>query len=227
MRTIVVGDIHGNYKALMQCIERSKFDYDNDRLIVLGDICDGFPQVRECIEEILKIKHMTFIMGNHDEWTLLWAVAGFQEMIWLQQGGMNTLKSYGHQPMPPAHADLLRNAPYWLEENGRVFVHAGIDPDKPMNKQDKDFLVWDRNLMNEAYIKHQLDPNYHFGPFKEIYIGHTTTQVFQSLKPMKMCNVWAMDTGAGWTGRLTFMDIETKEIWQSDLSTELYDEPGR
>jgi len=26
MRTLAIGDIHGNYKALMQCFERSKFD---------------------------------------------------------------------------------------------------------------------------------------------------------------------------------------------------------
>ncbi|MGE0268054.1 MAG: metallophosphoesterase [Candidatus Omnitrophota bacterium] len=227
MRTCVVGDIHGNYKALLQCLERSRFDYAQDRLIVLGDVCDGFPQVKECIDELLKIKHLDFIMGNHDEWALRWALEGFKEMIWMQQGGLNTMISYKHGTMPQEHIDLLRNARYWLEENGRVFVHAGIDPDLSLNRQDRDFLVWNRNLMNEAYLKHQLEPQYHFGPYNEIYIGHTTTQVFQSLVPLHMCNVWAMDTGAGWNGKLTIMDITSKEFWQSDLSTDLYTEPGR
>jgi len=227
MRTFVMGDIHGNYKALRQCLERSEFDYKNDRLIVLGDICDGFPQVRSCIEELLQIKHLDFIMGNHDEWALKWALEGFKEMIWLQQGGLNTIISYNHETMPQSHIDFLKNARYWLEEEGRVFVHAGIDPDEKMSRQNLELLVWDRNLMNEAYLKHQLEPTYHFGPYKEIYIGHTTTQVFQSLKPLHLCNVWAMDTGAGWNGKLTIMDIHTKKIWQSDLSTDLYTEPGR
>lgn len=227
MRTCVVGDIHGNYKALLQCLERSRFDYEQDRLIVLGDVCDGFPQVYECIEELLMIKHLDFIMGNHDEWALRWALEGFKEMIWMQQGGLNTMISYKHGTMPQTHIDLLRNARYWLEEDNRVFVHAGIDPDLSMDRQDRDFLVWNRNLMNEAYIKHQVEPRYHFGPYSEIYIGHTTTQVFQSLKPLHMCNVWAMDTGAGWNGKLTLMDINSKEFWQSDLSTDLYTEPGR
>lgn len=33
MKTFVMGDIHGAYKALIQCIERSGFDKekDNDR----------------------------------------------------------------------------------------------------------------------------------------------------------------------------------------------------
>lgn len=33
-----MGDIHGAYKALQQCLERSKFNYENDKLIQLGDV---------------------------------------------------------------------------------------------------------------------------------------------------------------------------------------------
>ena len=48
-RTFALGDIHGNYKALKQCLERSNFDYDNDTLIFLGDVCDGWTDVYKCI----------------------------------------------------------------------------------------------------------------------------------------------------------------------------------
>jgi len=35
--------------------------------------------------------------------------------------------------------------------------------------------------------------------------------------------VWDLDTGAGWSGKLTIMmDIDTKEYWQSELSKDLY-----
>ena len=34
MKTYAIGDIHGAYKALIQCFERSKFDYKNDCLIL-------------------------------------------------------------------------------------------------------------------------------------------------------------------------------------------------
>lgn len=45
---------------------------------------------------------------------------------------------------------------------------------------------------------------------------------------MRRCNVWNIDTGAGWSGKLTIMDIDTKEYWQSDFVKELYpDEKGR
>jgi serine/threonine protein phosphatase 1 len=43
-KRLCMGDIHGNYKALMQCLERSNFNYEEDTLIQLGDVCDGHSQ---------------------------------------------------------------------------------------------------------------------------------------------------------------------------------------
>ena len=43
MKTFVMGDSHGAYKAFLQVMERSGFDYENDRLICLGDVSDGWP----------------------------------------------------------------------------------------------------------------------------------------------------------------------------------------
>lgn len=37
MRRLVMGDIHGAYKALKQCLYDSGFDYENDLLIQVGD----------------------------------------------------------------------------------------------------------------------------------------------------------------------------------------------
>lgn len=222
MKTFVIGDIHGAYKALLQCFERSGFDYKKDRLIVLGDVCDGYAQVCECIDELLKIKHLEYILGNHDAWALQWALEGWEESIWLNQGGYNTIASYKNGKMPQKHIALLENAQYWIEDKNRLFVHAGIEPDKPMSQQNGQLLLWDRELLYSARKKHLTDPEYRFGKYDEIFIGHTTTEVFGSLKPLQLCNVWALDTGAGWSGRLTIMDLGTKEYWQSDLTTQLY-----
>jgi serine/threonine protein phosphatase 1 len=73
MRTFVIGDIHGAYKALLQCFARAGFNYDRDRLIVLGDVCDGYWEVRQCIDELLKVKNFDLVIGNHDLWALDWA----------------------------------------------------------------------------------------------------------------------------------------------------------
>lgn len=45
---------------------------------------------------------------------------------------------------------------------------------------------------------------------------------------MHACNMWNMDTGAAFTGHLSAMNIDTKEVLQSDEVPLLYpDEKGR
>ncbi len=227
MKTFVVGDIHGAYKALLQCFERSKFDYQKDRLIALGDVCDGYPEVKQCIDELLKIKHCDYIVGNHDLWALDWATKGIKLKDWLTQGGLNTIASYEGKAMPQTHIDLLKNAHLWIEFKNKLFVHGGFDPKKPLTKQAVQTLVWDRDLISDAWKKYLRGEDYQYTDFTEIYLGHTTTELFHSIKPLKLCNIWALDTGAGWSGKLTIMDVDTHEYWQSDLSPELYGIKGR
>jgi serine/threonine protein phosphatase 1 len=45
MRTLVMGDIHGAYKALVQCLEKAKYDPSADTLILLGDVTDRYPDL--------------------------------------------------------------------------------------------------------------------------------------------------------------------------------------
>jgi serine/threonine protein phosphatase 1 len=228
MRTFVIGDIHGAHKALMQCLERSGFDREKDRLIALGDVCDGWPQVKEAIDELLKIKNLVYLLGNHDKWALDWGRDGVQERVWLKQGGENTMRSY-NGPMPAEHVKFLSDARLYFEEDLRLFIHAGFDPSKPLEEQGADTFLWDRRLIMEAFSKNSREPESRFGPYRDIFLGHTPTLNFYVDKPLQLCNVWALDTGAGWDGgRLTIMELETKEFWQSDYAHNLYpNEPGR
>jgi len=222
MKTFVIGDIHGSYKAMVQCFDRSSFDYNNDRLVVLGDICDGFAQVDRCIDELIKIKHCHCIVGNHDQWALKWAQTGWKETVWLSQGGRATIESYGGHKMPQAHIEFLQKATFWFESEGRIYMHGGFDPLKPLSAQDNDEFIWNRSLIDQALKVNAINPDYQFSDFKEIFVGHTPTIKFDSIIPIKLCNVWDMDTAAGWGGKLSIMDVNTKQYWQSDLTSELY-----
>ena len=63
--------------------------------------------------------------------------------------------------------------------------------------------------------------------YEEVYVGHTSIWRF-SHHPWWNGNVCFMDTGAGWGGKLSIMDINTKKFWQSDVVAQLYpDELGR
>jgi serine/threonine protein phosphatase 1 len=46
--------------------------------------------------------------------------------------------------------------------------------------------------------------------------------------PLRYCEVTDLDTGGGWEGKLTIMDLDTREFWQSDFVYTLYpEEKGR
>ncbi len=53
MKTFAVGDIHGAYKVLIQCLKRAKFDYKQDRLYTVERriICKEY----EALEKEIKI----------------------------------------------------------------------------------------------------------------------------------------------------------------------------
>jgi len=243
MKTFVLGDIHGAHKALVQCLERSGFDRGCDRLIVLGDVCDGCPEVKGAIDELLTIKHLDYIIGNHDLWVLDWALNGTEKSLWLTQGGANTVVSYEGRNMPPEHIDLLKNAHAFIEWDRKLFVHGGFDPEEEIAQQDMEYLAWDRSLVESACRMASLDPDYRFSTYEEIYVGHTPTQQFSRFKksddlmpgkpaaasdaPLFLCNVIMMDTGAGWSSKLTIMDIHSHQYWQSDPTIGLYGGHGR
>jgi len=219
-RTFVLGDIHGAFRALKQCFEKASFDYENDRLIALGDVCDGWPETKECVDELLKIKNLIYILGNHDTLLLEWMETGNVPKDWFVYGGEATCKSYGNY-IPGFHMALLQNARNYHLEDNRLFVHAGILPGQKLEAQGPSIFLWDRTLANLVLDFHSRGVQYKLTEFDEIYIGHTP---IVSPHPILSCEVWMMDTGAGWGRTLSMMDVHTKETFISDPVKSLY--PG-
>lgn len=238
MKTFALGDVHGAYKALVQVLERSNFNKEEDRLICLGDVADGWGEVPECFDELLSIKNLIYINGNHDVWCLEWMNTGYAKHIWTSQGGKATLDSYalllasGDTRRQVRHQNLLEQSPYYfIDEENRLYVHGGFDWHKPIEDQFGEYLIWDRHMWITANMWHRNKNDKHrtMGGYKEVFIGHTTTsRIDPLLKPVHACNVWNLDQGAGWEGKLTLMNVDTHEYFQSDIVKDLYpDEIGR
>jgi serine/threonine protein phosphatase 1 len=241
MRTFVIGDIHGAHKALVQCLERSGFDKENDTLIQLGDVADGWSEVYECVEELLTIKNLIAIRGNHDEWFNEYFRTGFHPCDFMQ-GGNGTRDSYnkhlGIGNVPQSHIEFFaKQHLYYKDENNRLFVHGGFNRHYTLeeNKKTPFIFYWDRDLWmaalsfeamnrgNDEPIKFKMKES-----CNEIFIGHTATTNWDTDKPMWAANIWNLDTGAGFRGKLTIMNIETKEYFQSDEVSGIYvNEKGR
>lgn len=232
MNRFVIGDIHGAYKALVQCLERSNFDMEKDLLISLGDICDGWSEVYECVELLLKIKNRIDIKGNHDDWFLEFIETGTHGSGW-HQGADATFKSYSKRDfvIPEEHINFFKNQiKYYIDDNKNCFVHGGFNRHYPIAEQPVPYIYyWDRDLWLQALSHKDIERPFKIkDDFNNIFIGHTSTTNWKTDQPMKAGNIFNLDTGAGWDGKLTIMDIDTLRYWQSDNVKTLYkDERGR
>ncbi len=232
-----MSDSHGGYRAMMQCLERCGFDNDADQLYFLGDVVDGWPETKESIDVLLGINHLVYLLGNHDQWALEYygdkmGKGEDPPGLWLWQGGAATIESYGAgKPMPKDHLALLQNAkPYHVTEDNILLVHAGFDTEKAIEETDPDYLIWDRTFVKRCYSRFVAGHPLTVAPYKEVYIGHTPTISLdrRNKKPLHIGNVTLTDTGAAFNGCLSILDMDSKEVWQSDIVMQLYpSEEGR
>lgn len=241
-KIFVLGDIHGARLALDQVLERSGFDNENDLLIFVGDVCDGFPDTQSSIEKLMEIKNLAHVAGNHDMWMIQYCDGELTPQknpsmyqCWFQQGGRSTFESYP-EGFPEDHINFLRRAYHYVEiaekegiAPNKVVTHGGFSWGIPIHEQNTSRFCWDRDMINTAFFRRKqekiISPYY-----TEIYVGHTPTISFNEeyTEPQYWSGVWNVDTGASYTGKLSIIDIDTKEIFQSDIVRQLYpDHRGR
>ena len=235
-RLYAVGDLHGQLPLLQDMHEAIRRDLDQgapERAVVvyLGDYVDrgsdscgviellssgrGLP--REGVERV-------YLAGNHED-MMLTALDGAQAgtalgagltMNWLQNGGIQTLASYGvkadtatpftelgesirsamMEAMPANHRTFLDALKPFHQEGGYLFVHAGIRPGVPLEQQSREDLYWIRKDFLDCREPH---------PFVVVH-GHTPRRT-----PEMLDNRICLDTGAFATGRLTCGVFEGSE----------------
>ena len=239
-RTLVIGDIHGGFKALEQVMKRAKVKKE-DQLIFLGDYVDGWSGTPELLSNLIQLKeeqNCIFIRGNHDALVLNWFRTAESNPKWLQHGGDSTMKAYQNvgSTLKDLHRLFLENlADYYIDEKNRLFLHAGFaNMHGPSSEFYSNTVYWDRTLWEMVLaMDKRLSPEDDSYParlklFNEIYIGHTPTTRIGKTEPVNLANVWNIDTGAAFKGPVSLLDIDTKEFWQSDPVHDLYpEEKGR
>lgn len=239
-RTLAIGDIHGGLKALIQLLERAGVTPD-DELIFLGDYVDGWSDSANVVSYLIELAQQNtciFLRGNHDDLTYQWLKTGELNDQWLQHGGQTSIDAYRQfsEAQKEKHMEFFRQmVNYYIDKENRLFVHAGFTNLKgPEQEYTPIPFYWDRTLWEMAVcVDPSLEPGEVGYPkrlelFKEIFIGHTPVTRIGSTKPYKAANVYNLDTGAAFKGRLSLLDINTKEVFQSDEVWTLYpNENGR
>lgn len=239
MRSFVCGDIHGSYKGLLEVLEKSPFNPEKDTLITLGDYIDGgrHIEIPEIMYFLMDLPNWIGIIGNHDYWMMETLNEGWNTITdedWLKHGGINTLRSLNvdfslhedgwkiHSEPPQFMKDFCNKLKYYyIDQKQFLHVHAGYDYSTPLDQQDftKDEVlydtIWDRDFWRSS---ERLDAQ-QLIKYPKVFIGHS----WDKSAPLKRGRTWNIDSGAGNIGKLTLMDVESEEYWQSKRTSELYD----
>lgn len=217
-----VGDIHGQLHLLEDLFEQIVADsmqlsgHRSRVLVFVGDYVDRGPDSSGVIERLISGLPDGFVahclLGNHEAILLDFLDDPAFLVNWLMNGAEATLASYGIEvpypdapfaefahcrdrflaALPSSHLNFLENLPLSVTLGDYHFVHAGIRPGVPLDRQARNDALWIR--------KGFLDSKKDFGCV--VVHGHTPGR-----KPVERRNRIGIDTGAWVHGRLTALRL--------------------
>lgn len=225
VRIYAVGDIHGCLHLLKDLWQRIRQDAranpaEEHVEIFLGDYLDRGLDSYGVVEALSTPPppgwQRVCLRGNHEQLMLDFLESPASLEFWRQNGGLETLASYGvdvsrtrdmsqaeavakelASKMPPHHLSFLRNLPVYLSIGQYFFVHAGVRPGVPLDRQRQEEMLWIR----DAFLHSDMD----FG--KVVVHGHTPVETPQQRK-----NRINVDTGAYLTGKLSCAVLEGDSV---------------
>jgi serine/threonine protein phosphatase 1 len=212
-RLLVVGDIHGCRHELDVLLTGFGL-VPGDTVVFLGDYVDRGPDVRGVIDRLLALAEnravrSIFLRGNHEDMLLGYLGRGGQYgEAFLANGGDVTLRSYGiagrasparfEAALPPRHLEFIEATQLLYAEGDYLMVHAGVHPDRTLDRQVAHDLLW---IRDEFIARpHRLG--------KTVIFGHTPlSNVLEDL-PYKI----GIDTGCVYGGMLTGLELPSLTV---------------
>jgi serine/threonine protein phosphatase 1 len=223
-RIYAIGDIHGRADLLAELFVRIDDDLKARPItgsiqVFLGDYIDRGPSSRQVIDLLIERRRQSnvlFLEGNHEACALRFLRDPTVLPAWQSIGGVNTLLSYGvlptrgddpesqrrvctalHQAMPDSHRRFIGGLVLSFACGDFFFVHAGVRPGVPLQRQSQRDLLWIR----DDFLLHEED----FG----MVVVHGHTPIY---KPEIRSNRINIDTGAYATGQLTCLVLEGNSV---------------
>lgn len=236
MSTYVMSDLHGQYDAYKEMLEKIRFS-DEDMLYILGDIVDRGPHPVKILLDLMDRYNVEVLIGNHeymmcccmkfllDEITEENIKEISEETImdilnWDHNGAKTTMaemRTLSYEEKIQV-LDFIKEFELYdeIEVGGKTFilVHAGLGecfhPDKELWEYELEDMVWFRPNYEVAYY-----------PDKFVVSGHTPTQLIPGAEPGRIYqahNHIAIDCGAAYRGgRLACIRLEDMEEFYVDI----------
>ena len=190
----------------------------DDKLFFLGDLIDRGERSADVVRWVMENNH-TCLRGNHEQMCLEAYDSKQGSLVWkgwMMNGGTNTLASYGDNGLPKEHLEWMKQLPLYLDLGDAWLVHAGLNPNMPLELQGAAEFCWIREEFHSATEA--------FFDDKIIITGHTITFVFPNVTPgsLVLGKGWlGIDTGAyhpksGW---LSALDLDSATVYQCNTFT--------
>ena len=152
MRKIAITDIHGCKNTFLALLDRVALS-QSDELYLLGDYVDRGPDSKGVIDVIRDMRRKGYrvhcLRGNHEELVLQAAGNDFTGLDrWLVSDGKKTIDSFGvdrYSDIPEEYLQFMRELPYYMETDGYILVHGGLDFSLADPLSNTDEMCWIRN----------------------------------------------------------------------------------
>ena len=210
MRTIFVGDIHGCAEEFREILSSSGFRKGTDRLMLTGDAFTKGPDPFGVWKLMLE-NSAEMVLGNHDA-----------KLVELIQGGAEPNES---EAETLSKLDLVKDElalwldvlPLYIREMDFILVHAGIHPEKGLDRTRREELLAIRTWPPIDGIE---GPRWHdhFEPLdgKVVVFGHDAPGGLVHKKRPESDTTYlvGLDTGCIYGGMLTAYILEQDDFVQ-------------
>lgn len=219
MRTLVVGDVHGQAEQFDRLLEKIAFSPTQDKLILLGDLIDRGSDSYGVLQRVMRLKqemgeNMVILRGSHE--MLLLSPKWKDKLLWHLVGRNATLRSFNQ------HGAKISEYTGWIEENtipyheDRYFqcVHAAVR-NEPLNRQDDYTLMMSHTRTKKNQYRGKLTVTGHIHLKNPMYFdgfGGKRNLPYEKKMRLPGCGVICIDTGCGTKDcQLTGMIVENAE----------------
>lgn len=235
-RIIAISDVHGQCNKLLKLLDKTKYDSAYDKLVIMGDMIDRGNQNLSTIYACQKLQRRNaaeILKGNHEQMAIACIVDMIDDSyptypmeyiptnnldIWSCNGGKKTYKELKKLTRSQLISLLsfLNQLPLYFEIDNYIFVHAGVDPKKTIEKNTENDLVWCKDSFFDK-------PAY---KGKTVIFGHTPTFYLYGhdkyIKNKKETIVWydevnkdkiGIDCGSVYGGKLAALVLPTMQAF--------------
>lgn len=227
MQVFAFGDVHGCCSRLAQLLQEADildrtghWKAKDTEVIGVGDYIDRGPEVAGVIDLLVRLQaeapphnsKMVCLRGNHEQ-VMLDAAGGDLDNLyfWQELGGGETLRSYGttmaeyannpQKVIPAKHWSFITTLPLTHRVADSLFVHAGVDLQRPFEQQDAHTLMEIRHWWHgqPEWIERRCGA-------KRVVFGHTP---HKEVTPYLQGRAIAIDTGAVYGGKLSLIEVNS------------------